>query len=145
MPEPFRPVLRALLLDGRHPRFLRAEPRGDRTREGDFSPAALWWPPSKVAARYLAPYLADPGGRIAGDTSLTDREPVSGSATELDAEHHDVAELALTLADENARWGEFRLALRCLDAVETLEGMLPPGYAARRREWERRLHPGGRG
>ena len=56
-PEPFRPVLRGLLLTGREPAYMRA----DLTRPGTPSEAAdrpLWWPPAKVAARSLAPYLA---------------------------------------------------------------------------------------
>lgn len=140
----FKPVLRALLLDAHQPRFLRADPHGDRTRGAEVSAGALWWPPSKVAARYLAPYLADPELHLASDPLLEDRRPSSAPDGQLDAEHHDVADLALTLADENARWGEYRMALRCLDAVETLEGMLPAGYAGKRRDWEARLHPGAR-
>ena len=56
-PEPFRPVLRGLLLTGHEPAYMRA----DLTRPGTPSEAAdhpLWWPPAKVAARNLAPYLA---------------------------------------------------------------------------------------
>jgi len=57
-PRPFRPVLRGLLLTGGVSRYLRAEATGGH---GDTSEAAtepLWWPPSKVAGRYLAPFLA---------------------------------------------------------------------------------------
>ena len=54
--EPFRPVLRGLLLTGGDDRYLRHGVAG-----GDGEPAvatqALWWPPSKIAGRYLAPYL----------------------------------------------------------------------------------------
>lgn len=56
-PEPFRPVLRGLLLTGHEPAYMRA----DLTRPGTPSEAAdrpLWWPATKVAARTLAPYLA---------------------------------------------------------------------------------------
>ena len=54
--EPFRPVLRGMLLTGGEARFLRSGPAGG---EGDAKVAshALWWPPSKVAGRYLAPFL----------------------------------------------------------------------------------------
>jgi sulfide:quinone oxidoreductase len=52
-PEPYRPVLRGVLLTGGSPRFLR---------RGDGAPSlvgehAEWWPPHKIAARELAPYL----------------------------------------------------------------------------------------
>jgi sulfide:quinone oxidoreductase len=60
--QPFRPVLRGLLLTGRRPRYLR----NDLTRGvGNGSTASfdpLWWPPSKVVGRYLAPFLAAHAG-----------------------------------------------------------------------------------
>lgn len=49
-------MLRGLLLTGGSPRFLRAEVTGGRNGE-DVSEHALWWPPSKIAGRYLSPYL----------------------------------------------------------------------------------------
>jgi sulfide:quinone oxidoreductase len=55
-PKEFRPVLRGLLLTGSTPRYMRTEVRGDRSEE--VSQHALWWPPSKVAGHWLAPYLA---------------------------------------------------------------------------------------
>jgi sulfide:quinone oxidoreductase len=57
-PQPFRPVLRGLLLTGAAPRYLRAEIAGGRGDEWSVSESALWWPPGKIAGRYLAPYLA---------------------------------------------------------------------------------------
>ena len=63
-PEPFRPVLRGLLLTGEAPAFLRAELGGGT---GDTSVATgelLWWPPGKIVGRYLAPFLAERAGAI---------------------------------------------------------------------------------
>jgi sulfide:quinone oxidoreductase len=63
-PEPFRPVLRGLLLTGGAPIFLRAELASGN---GDTSVAAtelLWWPPGKIVGRYLAPFLAERAGAI---------------------------------------------------------------------------------
>jgi sulfide:quinone oxidoreductase len=57
-PEPFRPVLRGLLLTGTMPRYLRAEVSGGRGEDWEVSENALWWPPGKIAGRYLTPYLA---------------------------------------------------------------------------------------
>ena len=57
-PQPFRPVLRGMLLTGDEPRFLQHE-LNDRDSAGDVRPQALWWPPHKIAGRYLAPYLAE--------------------------------------------------------------------------------------
>ncbi len=51
VPEPFRPALRGLLLDPRGARFLQED-------LGETSDPGIWWPPSKVAAQHLAPYLA---------------------------------------------------------------------------------------
>jgi sulfide:quinone oxidoreductase len=56
-PQPYRPVLRAVLRTGRGPRYLRAEPPGGHG-ECLVSDQCLWWPPSKVASRWLGPWLA---------------------------------------------------------------------------------------
>jgi sulfide:quinone oxidoreductase len=50
------PVLRGLLLTGGQPQFLRRE-LNDVHGKGDAAAHALWWPPSKIAGRYLSPYL----------------------------------------------------------------------------------------
>jgi sulfide:quinone oxidoreductase len=55
-PEPFRPVLRGVLLTGAGPRSGAATPE---------AAGALWRPASKIAGRYLAPYLAE-RDRLAG-------------------------------------------------------------------------------
>jgi sulfide:quinone oxidoreductase len=54
-PEPFRPVLRGLLITGLAPRFLRAQATGAHSMV-DTEP--LWWPPAKIVGRYLTPFLA---------------------------------------------------------------------------------------
>jgi sulfide:quinone oxidoreductase len=58
-PRRFRPVLRAILITGREPVYLRHEISG-----GTVADEALWWPPAKIVGRYLAPFLA-------GDPALT--------------------------------------------------------------------------
>jgi sulfide:quinone oxidoreductase len=55
-PEPFRPVLRGMLLTGGRERWMRA-PSGETPAATQASLQALWWPPTKIATRYLAPYL----------------------------------------------------------------------------------------
>jgi sulfide:quinone oxidoreductase len=57
-PQPFRPVLRGLLLTGSTPRYMRAEVSGGHGEDWRVSDHALWWPPSKIAGKRLAPYLA---------------------------------------------------------------------------------------
>ena len=56
-PRPYRPVLRGLLRTADGPRYLRAEPPGGAT-SAEVSDQCLWWPASKVAARWLTPWLA---------------------------------------------------------------------------------------
>jgi sulfide:quinone oxidoreductase len=56
-PQPFRPVLRGLLVTSEQPQYLEADvtgPGGARAAE-----MPLWWPPMKVAGRHLAPFLAE--------------------------------------------------------------------------------------
>jgi sulfide:quinone oxidoreductase len=75
-PEPFRPVLRGLLLTGEAPTFLRAELGGGT---GDTSLATselLWWPPGKIVGRYLAPFLAERAGAILAPPAEADALPV---------------------------------------------------------------------
>jgi sulfide:quinone oxidoreductase len=55
-PTPFRPVLRGKLMTGGRERFLRRRLAGDQDA-GEASEQPLWWPPGKIAGRYLTPYL----------------------------------------------------------------------------------------
>jgi sulfide:quinone oxidoreductase len=55
-PEPFRPVLRGLLLTGGDDRFLRHAVAGGGG-EGEVTTHTLWWPPTKIAGRYISDYL----------------------------------------------------------------------------------------
>jgi sulfide:quinone oxidoreductase len=57
-PEPFRPVLHGLVLAGGRPLFLRSQLVANGAATSAASEDALWWPPAKVVARHLAPYLA---------------------------------------------------------------------------------------
>lgn len=59
--EPFRPVLRGMLLTGAEPLFLRNEISGGRG-EGRVSDSSLWWPPVKIMGRYLSLWLAGEEG-----------------------------------------------------------------------------------
>lgn len=73
-PEPFRPVLRGKLMTADDDLYLRHEIAGGGG-EGAAARRPLWWPPTKIAARRLAPYLfgaraADQIDR-AGSTGLT--------------------------------------------------------------------------
>jgi len=149
-PQPFSPVLRGLLLTDGAPLYLRAEPqrlpRGTsvaidaaplRRTAPDASAAsgqALWWPPAKIAGRYLGPFLATARPDPLSSELLTDRLAVPGPRLPA-AEYQDALELALILADADARWGDYEGALSALDAAEALQGALPPEYEAKRRQW----------
>lgn len=63
-PQPFRPVLRGLILTGGVPTFVRAELGGGRGNTSEAPSEALWWPPGKIVGRYLAPFLAERAGLI---------------------------------------------------------------------------------
>jgi sulfide:quinone oxidoreductase len=56
-PHPFRPVLRAELLAGSRSTYLREHVASTVGETSTASEHALWWPPTKVAAPHLAPYL----------------------------------------------------------------------------------------
>jgi sulfide:quinone oxidoreductase len=59
VPRPFEPVLQGVLYTDGDPFYLRST-------EDDQGPApraySMWWPPSKIAGRHLAPYLATRAG-----------------------------------------------------------------------------------
>jgi len=99
--EPFRPILRGMLLTGAAPRFLRhAATGGDG--ESRFSSERLWWPPTKVVGQYLAPWLA----REAGLEDAT--EPADGVAVNAAlANDRDARPLALAPLGELPRHGRW--------------------------------------
>ena len=128
-PAPFRPVLRALMLTGSVPLFLR----GEGPAESGASEAPLWHPVGKVAARYLGPWLSDRTHARLGTAGGFEDRPIRDIADRL--EHDAAVEMALTLADDEAEAGEQRRALEWLAAVEALEGVLPAAYVEKRRAW----------
>jgi sulfide:quinone oxidoreductase len=70
--KPFRPVLRGRLLTSSGPRYMRYDASGGGG-EGEATPHTLWWPPSKVNGRYLAPWLA-----ARDEEAVADHLPQSG-------------------------------------------------------------------
>jgi sulfide:quinone oxidoreductase len=65
--QPFRPVVRGILLTGRGREWLRSQVAGGGG-EAEAERRALWWPPTKVAGRYVAPFLhAHAGGEAQAD------------------------------------------------------------------------------
>jgi sulfide:quinone oxidoreductase len=83
-PEPFHPVLRGVLLTGAAPRYLRADISGTAGDDSTISRRALWWPPNKLAGRYLAPYLSS---RLGEAMDVMPQDP-SGIPVETTLDHH---------------------------------------------------------
>jgi sulfide:quinone oxidoreductase len=132
MPEPFRPVLRGLLLTGDAPLYLRAElgPGGEREHRllpapGAWSHGALWWPPGKVAGRYVTSFLAT---ATASGGPLEDRPAGVGP---------DGVDLLAQAAEQEAAVGNHDAAARILDDAEAWLGPLPAQIAERREAWRR--------
>jgi sulfide:quinone oxidoreductase len=63
-PEPFKPVIRGMLLTADKPRYLTAQITGGHGFSSHVTDSPTWSPPSKVVAKYLSPYLDryDPAG-----------------------------------------------------------------------------------
>lgn len=137
-PQPFVPRLRGQLLTGLGPTYLATGPDAhhpDGLTEVSASP--LWWPPSKIAGRFLAPYLAGqvPFGEA---RELDERTPVAQAAPEADAEHEELRRLAVGLAESDAARGEHESAVLWLDTIEQMYGVLPPALEEKRTAWRRR-------
>jgi sulfide:quinone oxidoreductase len=132
-PQPFQPVLRGAVLTQWGPRYLRrafTESRGEAAR------SVLWWPPSKIAGKYLAPYLAKRAGYRIQAGCLDDLQaPAGEDAAAVDGVHEDVVAIALSSANLNANDRDFSGALRWLEVVEDLQLYLPPGYESKRASW----------
>jgi sulfide:quinone oxidoreductase len=90
-PQPFRPVLRGLLLTGRQPRYFRHEITGGAGESSSASPEPLWWPPAKIVGRYFAPFL----GAFAGVESPPEAPAAPGAVpVEVELEPATVRDLA---------------------------------------------------
>jgi sulfide:quinone oxidoreductase len=141
-PRPFEPVVRGLLFTGGAPLYLRSEGThgtSHRLAHTSVSANALWWPPAKVAGRYLAPLLDPDEPAAPGDARLHD---LLASADAARPEPENAAELALMLAREDADRGDYAQALRALDSAQALSGgKLAPEWERTRTLWEARANP----
>lgn len=84
VPQPFRPVLRGMLLTGSSPQFMRHD-----LSHPDETPVVsldeLWWPPAKIAGHYLGPLILSLDGESAADVAV-DGAPGVSIHIELDPE-----------------------------------------------------------
>ena len=137
---PAVPLLRAALLTGESVEYLSSSL--GRAADARVARGALWWPPGKIAGRYLAPYLAH-GTHEPGPSELVDLEPFREQDPEAtDAGQHEALLLALEAADAEAGWGDYEAALKWLEAAEQLNIVLPPDYAERRSRWREQVAAG---
>jgi sulfide:quinone oxidoreductase len=134
-PRPFHPRLRGQLLTGLGPTYLTSGATDDVGSESRVGVNPLWWPPSKIAGRYLAPYLAS-NESLGRAEQLVERPSVpSISDREAAAHRAEMRELALGFAELDAATGDYKSALAWLDAIEQLEGMLSPEVAGKQADW----------
>jgi len=103
-PQPFHPVLRGMMLTGRGKAWMRHSPAAGEG-EGTAERRALWWPPTKIAGRYLSPYLAARQEAV-GDAGKPDGQPV-----DLDLER-EVPSVADALRQARLRGEDERARLR---------------------------------
>jgi sulfide:quinone oxidoreductase len=78
VPRPFEPVLKGVLYTDHKPAYLRTTMDGQGSEPRPYS---MWWPPSKIAGRHLAPYLATRAGAPRAPEVRPERE---GMAIKLD-------------------------------------------------------------
>ncbi len=75
VPQPFRPVLRGMLLTGSSPQFMRHD-----LSHSDDTPVVsldeLWWPPAKIAGHYLGPLLLALDGDSPADIAVDESRGV---------------------------------------------------------------------
>ncbi len=135
-PQPLRAVLRGALLTEWGPRYMRT-PLDDPSA-GIVTTSILWWPPAKVAGRYLGPFLSRPAGPGRGESELEDLLPPPVNAPgDADRARRDVIEATLRSADDRAGSGDYRGALHWLEVAEDLDLYLPSEYESKRVEWRR--------
>jgi sulfide:quinone oxidoreductase len=69
--EPFHPVIRGMLLTAGKPLYLTAHITGGHGFSSEITDTPTWSPPSKIAARYLAPYLDELDKQSAASNRIT--------------------------------------------------------------------------
>ena len=144
-PQPFRPVLRGMLLTGLGPTYLRSDISGTAGDNSEVATETLWWPPTKIAGRHLGPYLAglEHPAPTRESSPLTDRAPTVKDTPTVAGERHAARDLALALADAEGEWGHYREALSALEAAEAIDPILPDEYVAKRARWREASRRGG--
>jgi sulfide:quinone oxidoreductase len=137
--HPFQPVLRAALITGGTPEYMRSPMYRGAATEATVG-RALWSPPEKLAGNYIAPYLSRLAVGDRAPDELADL-PADADADQDQGEHEKAMALVLAAADADADAGDFEGALRWLSLAERLEFVLPQEYVPRRHVWLHELDP----
>ena len=89
-PRPFTPVLQGVLYTGGEPAYMRTPLGADAPEPSAPRSYSLWWPPSKIAGRFLSSYLTVSAGapRAPEIRPATDVVPVRVDVTEAIARGH---------------------------------------------------------
>ena len=127
-----------MLLTGVSPTYLRAAIGGDAGEPGQLASTPLWWPATKIAGRYVGPYLARTGPPQSAEPLETPTGAHDGPREVL-ASHREARELALSFALADANSEDYPRRCGGWRWWSSSTG-LPPGYDARRVEW-RALRP----
>lgn len=113
----------------------------DPDRTSVSAKAPLWWPPRKIAGRYLAPFLDSLGQTSPGPSEMWDLgQAANGGQSEAETDHAESMRLSLTAAEASAHSHEYATAVRWLDVAERLNLTLPPAYAEKRERWRALAH-----
>jgi sulfide:quinone oxidoreductase len=137
-PRPFHARLRGQLLTGLGPTYFTAGVTEGGSHEASVATSPLWWPPSKIAGRYLAPYLSN-GFSSGRPRQLAERPAIPPRAAgDVAGEHEQVRRIAIAFAEADASKGDHASALRWLDTVEQLDGVLPHALTRKQAEWRQR-------
>jgi sulfide:quinone oxidoreductase len=115
VPHPFRPILRGLLLTGGEPQYLRRDLSGGGEPEWA-SAAPIWWPPTKIVGRRLAPFLAS----LTGEAPAPDVPPPGGGLeVDLALDATEVHRLSAALPDTRGGPPARRPGAKVVGAVMT--------------------------
>jgi sulfide:quinone oxidoreductase len=141
-PTRFAPVLRAVILTGIAPIYLRARMSGASVDLAEVEAAgnALWSPATKIAGRHLGPFLTHRQPFENGH--LEDVAPAELDAASLGRARDESRELALLFAEADAGAGDLDSALAWLDVVERIDGELSAAYEEKRADWRASLTSG---
>ena len=97
-PQPFRPILREVLLTGGPARYLRADISGGAGDDSTISQDALWWPPDKLASALSRSAPLKPVRRRGADVVPHDEHVITVEHGTLESRSPEASTVAIRLA-----------------------------------------------